>query len=365
MHKIFVHLLLISFLNGALHASDDNLNPEKNKSYRVLILWVGLGEYESAKRIELTCEKLGWVAKSTYCLDEIDEFHRYVIDTPVSADDIQEIADEFQPDLILSLAKERVFYSKVPNYLVLSGSTLDHFDTKFVENENLLDFDGFLSSGLNIKMLKNYVEQSGKTFHGIPWYLSCRATKYQPIRAHKLFCCGFQWDSKRNGKAFQKAFSLLDKKSYLVVYGPSDRWWFAPNSIRGMLPFDGKSICKAIKKAGIALVLHAPVHMSLGAPTARIFEAASSGSVIISDKNPFIVREFGNSVLYIDENISGFMLFQQINNHVKWIQSNPKKAENMARKAHEIFLKKFTLETQLKNLIRMHETIMQERAASL
>src|ERR1700690_3003057 len=108
-----------------------------------------------------------------------------------------------------------------------------------------------------------------------------------------------------------------------------------------------------MRDAGIALVLHSQQHIEQKAPTGRIFEAASSGCVIISDRHPFVVNEFADSVLYIDDTQMADGLFQQINTHMQWISSHPQETEKMAQRAHSIFSKKFTLERQLQNLILM------------
>ena len=127
---------------------------------------------------------------------------------------------------------------------------------------------------------------------------------------------------------------------------------------KDLLPFDGKSIHGAMREAGIALVIHADPHLELSAPTARIFEAAQAGCVIISDKNPFIIKHFGDTVLYFDETKEGQELFQQIHAHVQWIFDHQKEAEAMARRAHAIFGEKFNLEGQVKDLALLHERII-------
>ena len=43
-----------------------------------------------------------------------------------------------------------------------------------------------------------------------------------------------------------------------------------------------------------------------------------------------------------------------------WIKNNPEKAKAKAKKAHQIFIDKFTMESQLINLAKMHEKIKKE-----
>ena len=145
-------------------------------------------------------------------------------------------------------------------------------------------------------------------------------------------------------------FSLLDQNDWLQVYGPEERWGFIPHSLKGMLPFDGISIRKAIQEAGIALVLHSSRHLGIGAPSARVFEAAAASAVIISDMHPFIMREFGGSVLYVDHRKNGEEMFKQIKSHMEWIRLHPEEAKELAYRSHKIFLEKFTLESELLKL---------------
>ena len=52
-------------------------------------------------------------------------------------------------------------------------------------------------------------------------------------------------------------------------------------------------------------------------------------------------------------------MFAEIQSHIQTILNNPKKALKMARKAHQIFLEKFAMESQLLKLEEMHEQILQ------
>ena len=92
-------------------------------------------------------------------------------------------------------------------------------------------------------------------------------------------------------------------------------------------------------------------------PTGRIFEAAAAGCAIISDRHPFIVQEFGDAVLYIDQEGSSEAIFQAIATHMAWIRSHPEKAQEMAFRCHQIFMEKFTLEKQLCDLKEICENI--------
>lgn len=347
----------------------ENSVENTEKKYKILVLWEGLGEYECSKRVELACEKLGWEAKNCHSREQLPANEKLMLgsleknihESIIPASQIPSLVEEFQPDFTISMKDNDIFAPDIPNYIAITGAVGGYFDPCFSPNAEMLNFDGYLCSSLDYKHLKVFVENSGKKFNCMDWYQTCCSSEYQPVTPKKLFYCGFQWDKKRSGSEYTKMFSLLDQRGYLEVYGPPNCWWCAPHSIRGLIPFDGESLFKPMKEAGIALILHAQSHLTLGAPTGRIFEAASVGDVIISDKNPFVLKEFGDSVLYIDVTTNGTDLFKQIDAHVRWIFSHPKEAEEMARKAHSIFVNNFTMEKQLLQLAQMHENILKDR----
>ena len=156
----------------------------------------------------------------------------------------------------------------------------------------------------------------------------------------------------------EKMFALLDQQDYFIVYGTAEHWTYASKSRCELLPFDGKSVVAAIQRAGVTLILHTDMHIKNSTPTSRIFEAAAGSSVIISDKHPFILKHFADAVLYIDDNATGEQLFTQIDSHMKWILAHPVEAKELARRAHEIFIKQFTLEQQLQNLVKLHAKML-------
>jgi spore maturation protein CgeB len=117
-----------------------------------------------------------------------------------------------------------------------------------------------------------------------------------------------------------------------------------------------------MNNTGVTLILHDADHFLGRTPTARIFEAAAASTIIITDRNPFIEKNFRDAVLYIDQEKSAEELFQQIDSHMKWIKDNPEKALLLAKKAHEIFIQKYTLEAQLEKLVNLHKTLFVSNA---
>lgn len=359
----------------------EEASPEKvSWNGRIVVLWSGLGEYAWAKRLEETCEKLKWKCFIAIDPAELSEYDRLVQKIASTPEEIRQMIETHKPDCVISLKWDRVYSDKVPHYLASSGVFDKLFDQAYnqglhfrlapeggrhvqvedsadSEPRELLSFKGVLHTTSNTAAVEKFFAKHGQPFHALPWYPSCGATEYKPLKAERIFHCGFQWDKKRNGSEYRKMFSLLDAQGCLDIYGPQHKWDCTPHSVRGMT-FDPKELQKAMQSSGIALILHTDRNLESGAPAARIFEAAAAGCVIISDRHPFIVKEFGDNILYVDHDLPGEALYQQIMAHRQWILDHPEKAEAMAKKAHQIFSEKFTLEKQLQDFKDFHLGIM-------
>ncbi len=327
---------------------------------KIIVLWSGLGEYAWAKRLEVACNRLGWECITSFDSKQMSNFDKMVQKDPVTPDEIKTLIEKHQPDFVLNLKSDTIHSAKVCNYFSATGTLESVFDLKFSPPTKILAFDGILYCSRSINGLKLFFERHGKKFHGMEWYPSSPKTDYQPVSATRLFYCGFQWDNKRNGAEYRKLFSMLDKQGTLDIYGPASSWDCAPNSVKGFT-FDEEEFRQAMRKSGIVLILHAQGNLDLGTPAARIFEASAASCVIISDRHPFVVQEFGDSILYVDHTQPGDILFQQIDAHRQWILTHPAEAEAMARKAHGIFVNKFTLEKQLQDLKTMHLNVLAEK----
>ena len=318
---------------------------------RIVVLWSGLGEYAWTKRLEKACQNLGWEMRYSIDPAELSDYDKLVQSAPSTPADIQNLVQEFDPDCVISLKWQYIYSKDVSHYLSATGVFKQFINTARPVND-LLSFHGILNA-VSVDTLKEYFEINGKSFHSMEWYPSSTATQYRSVEPKSIFYCGFQWDSKRNGVEYRKMFSLLDQQGCLSIYGPEDKWDCTPNSVKGMT-FEEDQFREAMRECEIVLVLHTQRNLDQGAPAARVFEAAAACCVIISDRNPFIEREFGDCILYVDHTASGEALFEQINAHRQWILEHPNEAEAMARKAHSIFSSKFTLERQLERFKAFH-----------
>lgn len=185
----------------------------------------------------------------------------------------------------------------------------------------------------------------------VPFFFSVHSTKFCNSPKTRLFFGGDAWDKYR-ARDIVKLYKLLDHTGYFDLYGTKN---FGLNSYRGFIPFGENTVLDSMKKSGITLVLHSTGHFKDDIPTARIFEAVAASTVVITDRLPFIVKNFGDSVLYIDRDKSPEEMFKQIDKHMKWILSHPQEAIELARRSHKIFTEKFTLEKIMKNVMKSYE----------
>jgi len=342
---------------------------EEKQKFKVLfpIPYIG-GEADMGVRLEKAARNIGWEAQAFFfqndwCLNSPIDFYRVYEPFQTPKDQpyyLKNILVNFKPDFIVSLIP-KIYFPKsfgIPHYLAITRSHEIYIN---VYGGKMLKFDGYLCTPQDQNPLKNFLDLSGKNIPQMLWIPTTLKTKYEPPNIRRLFYCGVQWDFLRKSKAYENCIKSLDRTGLMEVFGPKAGWMKDWNlvSYKGELPYDGRSLNEAIKKCGIALILHSQEHLQNNIPTGRIFEAAAAGCVIISDRHSFVEKEFGDAVLYIDidkdNKLTGEEMFEQIYKHLNWILCEPVEAEKLARRAHTIFDEKFTLEAQLESLGRFHQ----------
>lgn len=179
----------------------------------------------------------------------------------------------------------------------------------------------------------------------------------------KMFYCGMNWEKVvNNSNRHEGLFHLLDETKKVKFFGPEqvEAWgglrpWEGYDCYQYSIPFDGFSILKEINECGICLVLSSDIHRRAGAATNRTYEACAAGAVIISDDNAFMQHYFKDAALFINYNKENPKdTFHQIMDKYEWIISHKEDAIALARRAQEVFRTYFTLDAQLKNIIRNH-----------
>ncbi len=252
-----------------------------------------------------------------------------------------------EPDLILTITPLYLpQYEGIPQYSLVT-----------VPNPNpplrLFLYDHLLLASESSDYINNYSIQPWQK-RGLEIYPSAGKTTFEAPKFNSIFFCGANWDLLRNSDDYRWVYQQLDQQGIISFYGPKDVWHTYQN-YRGLIPLDINKFHTAMRECGIGLCLHSPTHLDSSTPTARIFELAAAGSMIICDAHPFVQKHFKDSVLYIDHTLGREEMLAQIRAHYEWIINNPQKARQKARRAHQIFCEKFTLESMLTRIMEIYE----------
>lgn len=337
-------------LSIALYASADTQTPyfriwygsdRPTFIYDSYVMSAGLlGDSESTIRAAITAGKLGWnvvAAQEAKYLDATQLQNSFALLSSI-AEPQEHMPHQFPlqiPVVHLDLFFKNAQDPEIParkvmeqackywNYRIIGVADCGYYPWNFLLEKNIRNIRFFSA-----------------------WYPTVGANDYEPTGPNELMYCGIAWSAQQKDVQgrFQILWNKLDQLDYFVVYGHAPTWKHMKH-YKGCIPMDGTSFVDTIHKHGMMLVMHSEHHLASGAPSGRIFEAAAAAAIIICDQHPFVKREFGDTVFYIDETKD--TVFEQIEAHVTWIRANPEKAMNMARKAHTIFMEKFTLEQQL------------------
>jgi hypothetical protein len=248
----------------------------------------------------------------------------------------------------LSLKEPNIMYISVPKKYLLDGK-LDQFQT-------IRNYSNFLDINLlNTKeeMMGQLLDKKVRSAYGL---VGVPANSYKTSNRQNLVLFGSIWGRKTDG--FYMALNKLAAQDYmyfiknpLLLLSINSQQKFTENA-RGL-----KGLQEVLNKYGMGLCAHSRYHNEAGIPSSRIFEIISSGAIAISDKNPFVMKYFGDNVLYFDPNLSADEIFKTIDGHVKWVRENPEKAEEMARRAHQVIQDNFTTEKFVEDSINFYDII--------
>ena len=262
------------------------------------------------------------------------------------------------PNIVINYGSEISFFKDKHDYFTLGIANIDR--VRNTKNKEWFSFyDKLLISGKDISWFKDIFKNYDKIDDDkiIEFYNSPPQSSsfFEPRKREKLFYPGSNWDSTRKSDHYKKIFTLLDDKEYLQVYGPADRWNFLKNSYKGAdYSLDG--FLKKMQNAGVTLVLQNIKHLKANNPAAlRVFEAASAGNVIISDRMKFYEEEFGDCIFYIDPSEEPQKVVNKIDNIMQWVEKNPELADQKAKCVYDIYIKKYSMETQLLRIIEEYK----------
>ncbi len=320
------------------------------KSPRVLVTHKGdLGEMEMAARICNTLNQMN-VECAVLPLSSIPLIKR------VFPSYRETFTKHYAPDFIISLQGGFLDYPTAKQYLAMThGSYYYLLPNASVSLDTIVNYDALLIAFPEKEKIVSQLKCLGACPDRMDWYSTCPSTGYVPVENFRLLYFGSNFANTPMGDTLAKVFSRLDSTNYFDVYGEKGEWRHVPNSYRGYIKNDGVSVLSTIHKTGVILIFHSPDHFQGKTPTAKIFEACAASAIIIADKNAFLREHFGDCILYIDNDKPSEIIFQQIEEHMKWIQNNKEKAQELAKRSHQIFITKFSLEHQLANLLELYQ----------
>ena len=299
-------------------------------------LYMGMnfrGEKEFCQRVKIASERLGW---------KTEEYNASKSNEPF--------------DWILSFVPGQEGEARKKSYLMLFDPEHHYFNKSGHLSKSYYGFAGYLTTYENTQSLIRDLKGDSNRVYPRGWFATVQYVPYRQVEPKALFYFICHWGNRLKDQKYILLQNLLAEKPYARLYGSPNVGSRYGSAFQGTIPFDGESVIQKISDAGVCLVLHSDSHNKHKIPSGRIFEAASASAVIISDRNPFVVKTFKDTVLYVDEQLKGNELFRQIDNHMKWIQEHPEKALEMAKQAHEIFEKQFLLEEQLLGLYEFIES---------
>jgi hypothetical protein len=319
------------------------------RKFAVIKLWpeVKAAEDECIARLKITARSLG-----LECL-EVDSFAR-LVDPPYTQ------LTRFDVDFVLSLHFETPKRYDIFSFVALWNPLQFYHEWGYRKfTRHLLSHDDFLSCDSTWaddhiwRSLTNDPMRDGPFFR---LYHSLSEPILDPtVGKGELFYAGINWErvAKKPGR-HQELLRLLDQCGALRIYGPKVylgvNVWEGYESYAGPIPFDGVSVVQLINQAGISLVLSSEAHQQSELMSCRLFESLAAGAVILCDENPFARRYFGDTLLYIDTTRSPEETFEQVQSHLNWIRSEPAKAQELAKRAQEIFREGFMLDRCLERI---------------
>lgn len=297
------------------------------------------GEREFAWRVKIAAENLGW----NVILDE--RRGRF-------------LKRKRGLDWVLCITPQQRRYSKYSNNYVALLHPFAYQEPEIKCRPFYERYNGYLLTITPEEDFKTFLQLKNKQFFSVPFYPSLQYVEYRQVPLNSVMTMISVWGNRLEDEKFKRLYSLLSQSGFTKFYGVNDNSAVAKEHYLGKLPFDGISVVHALQKHGISLIFHSDMHNQEEIPSSRIFEAAAASAVIIADTNAFVKKNFGGNVFYVDTSRSAEEIFQQIKNHVHAIHSNPEKALAMAKRAHEIFVDRFLMETQLLNIMSMHKEIL-------
>lgn len=311
------------------------------------------GEFNQAIMVKESAERLGHSAY-VYVFNDLD-MNMFIPAKYINALMIKLFDFIYKTDFHLAMSfhvnldisEPKIMYISVPKEYLISRNTVNMYP-KITEYNNFIDIN-LMNQNESVM-----TELLGRKVNAVSGIVGFPQREYISSNRQKLLMFGSLWG--RGADNFYQALVKLAKQDYMyfvrsknLLLGLNQRQEFAPAAP------NLKSLIERMNQYGIVLCTHSHFHVEASIPSSRIFEIISSGAIAISDKNPFVMKYFGNNVLYFDQTAPTEEIFTQIDNHVRWVQSHPKEAEVMARNAFQILQDNFSTEKFVNDAISLYK----------
>ena len=271
-----------------------------------------------------------------------------------------------RPDFVLVMQHDTPKLTPFPTYGLVHEPVSEYLqDPVFLKN--LLSYDGhFAFADIHRDFIRSLLSAAQREVPLGSYYchtateLSC---DWSPdFSEARVAYVGLNWD-RRNDALFRE----LDRLGCLDVYGPEAEWLFLSRgdggTYRRPLPFDHGSVRDAYRRAGIGLCLCGDNWLSDDVPTGRVFEATAAGAVAIVPRMPWIERNFGDAVLYLEQSDSFAAIAAAIERHVRWVRAHPWEAQALVEKAQAIHRSHFDQRVLLENVFAYHRQALARQAS--
>ena len=316
-----------------------------------------IGEGVLYERMIVTANKLGYDYSAFQFPESLSRFwltsHFYKVSTSI-------VNYLFKPQFNLALTHHVSILPSGYNitYLNMPLDSLFKVNGNFISQlQHLEQYDAYVDLysllHTNNELLEKVISQTGVNKPIIALYFAKDEEEYQPLSFDKALVTGTLWGCNRGSLRIAQSLKKLADNGFLVGIGIEDYLGFLGKAYLGKMESFGnilESLQNQQQKYGIALITHNQEHMLDGIPTSRIAEAVASGALVISDQNKFLIKYFGESVLYYDAFAEPDQIYNTIKSHIQWAKNNPTEAHLKTQKAYKIFMDNFTIENQLDKL---------------
>jgi hypothetical protein len=309
-----------------------------------------MGENFLADRLVVAADKLGWRAYKIKYMKMMDSMVLY--NFPLILTDLL-LYMKYKPDYTISVS-EHSKHSPFGQKFLFLNIPFAWFNDQ--GNGFVKDYDAYIDVnrfGSDASLYDDFLIRvnKGQKKKVLGLVVPVQEYQYKQCEPKNLVIFGSRTGKGRVSAKYTKFFELLADSGYSYFYGPGYDWRPLGVAYKGSLEKE-YNLIEAINSGCIGLVIHSHTHIEAGIPTTRVMEVAAASANIISDKNPFVEKYFGDSALYFDQDASAKEMFTQVDEHVKYLIANKDKAKEMAKKSYDIFKNNYTAERFLLEIDR-------------